>query len=524
MVKIKTRPGKPIGSKVAPLPADKAAARLREAADHRVAGRYDQAIPIYEDLERTNPLEGDPPYFLALIDLAEGRPAPARDRLARLVRRLPNAPLAWLAYAHALRDLGQWGEAIKASRRAIVLSPTDAGEKFALANALEIAGATDEALALLRILASEPSTRLGAVMNIARFSPSSITPEDMKDLSAALTEEQSPETRCSLYYSLGPLLERNKQYDEAFAAFMEGARIKRSILTGELVADERPLISEKTRAIHPDESRRIAETEVGHMQSLFTPAFIAEEQGRGSHLATPIFIVGMPRSGSTLIEQILSSHTKVQGLGETGTLFQTIGGKYPLRFLAPHGPNHYRELADAYLAGMHSRGWTTSARFIDKMLGNHVFIGMIHLMFPRATILHAVRDPMDTCLSIFRTQFFTGNEESYDLAEIGRAYVRYRKMMEHWAAVLPGRVIDVDHEALVADPETRIRWLVTEACGLNWDPACLEFHKTKRAVRTASVAQVRQPIFKTSVQRWRKYEKHLGPLFEALGPYAPPRS
>jgi hypothetical protein len=172
---------------------------------------------------------------------------------------------------------------------------------------------------------------------------------------------------------------------------------------------------------------------------------------------------------------------------------------------------------------MRERGWNNSGRFIDKMLNNFVFIGLIHLMFPKATILHAVRDPVDTCFSNFRTPFLTANEESYDLAEIGRSYVRYRQMMEHWDQVLPGRVIEVNHEALVADPEARIRWLVTQACGLEWDDACLAFHKTKRPVRTASVTQVRQPIFTTSVQRWRRYEKHLGPLLDALGPYAPQR-
>jgi hypothetical protein len=148
-------------------------------------------------------------------------------------------------------------------------------------------------------------------------------------------------------------------------------------------------------------------------------------------------------------------------------------------------------------------------------------IGLIHLMLPKAVILHSVRDPVDTCLACYRQLFETANECSYDLADIGHEYVRYREMMDHWASVLPGRVIDVSHEALVADPERQTRWLVTEACGLEWDPACLRFYETKRPVRTASVAQVRQPIFTTSVERWRRYEKHLAPLFEALGPYAP---
>ena len=155
------------------------------------------------------------------------------------------------------------------------------------------------------------------------------------------------------------------------------------------------------------------------------------------------------------------------------------------------------------------------------MLRNYMNVGMIHLMLPKAVILHSVRDPVDTCLACFRKLFQTGNETSYDLTEIGQEYVRYREMMDHWAAVLPGRVIEVSHEAMVADPEGQTRWLITEACGLDWDPACLRFYEAKRPVHTLSVAQVRQPIFTSSIERWRRYEKHLGPLFEALGPYAP---
>ena len=232
----------------------------------------------------------------------------------------------------------------------------------------------------------------------------------------------------------------------------------------------------------------------------------------------------MPRSGSTLVEQILSSHPKVQGLGETGALAGVVSNAFPIRLFKPEPAGHYHALAQAYLAGMHDRGWGGPPRFIDKMLYNYLYIGVAHLMFPRARILHSVRDPVDTCLANFRIQFMSGHETTYDLAEIGRQYVRYREMMDHWNQVLPGRVTEVDHEALVAEPDARIRWLVTQACGLAWDEACLAFHKTPRSVRTASVAQVRQPIFTTSVRRWRRYARHLGPLFDALGDYAPPEA
>ncbi len=227
----------------------------------------------------------------------------------------------------------------------------------------------------------------------------------------------------------------------------------------------------------------------------------------------------MSRSGSTLLEQVLSSHRQVQGLGECAALPDTVMGQYPIG-PASDGPGHFRDLAKAYLARLRGLGWNDAQYAVDKMLSNYLFVGMIHLMFPRAVIVHSVRDPVDTCLANFRKLFRTAHETSYDLGDIGRHYVRYREMMDHWEAVLPGRVTSVSHEALVANPEPRIRELIS-VCGLKWDPACLDFHKTERAVRTASVEQVRQPIFSTSVERWRRYERHLGPLFEALGPYAP---
>ena len=367
--------------------------------------------------------------------------------------------------------------------------------------------------------------RLSALIRIARLRPSDITPAELAEIAAAArSTDTAPEQRSAANTGLGEALERQGRYDEAFEAFATANRLRRAMLTGQIASPERSLFAPPTRSLDPAEAERLDAEQVGFMKAVFTPEFIAAREGAGHHLAAPIFIVGMPRSGSTLIEQILSSHPRVQGLGETGALAEAVGGAFPIKLFAPEGEDHFRKLAEDYLAGMHRRGWGGAPRFIDKMPHNYIHIGMIHLMFPKAVILHSTRDAADTCLANFRIQFQTGQEASYDLGDIGRQYARYREMMAHWNAVLPGRVIEVAHEALVADPEARIRWLVTEACGLEWNAACLAFHKTKRAVRTASVAQVRQPIFTSSVRRWRRYEKHLGPLFDALGPFAPARS
>ena len=254
---------------------------------------------------------------------------------------------------------------------------------------------------------------------------------------------------------------------------------------------------------------------IARIQARFTPDFIAAHAGQGATEPAPIFIVGMPRSGSTLIEQILAAHPRVQALGETGALPALLEAGAAMADDADFGG-----LARAASRALRQHGWKDHLRPVDKTLENYLHIGAIALMFPRAVILHAVRDPIDTCFSCFRQPFAEGAETLCDLADIGAEYVAYRGLMAHWDRVLPGRVIEVDHEALVAAPEARIRWLVTEACGLPWDDRCLAFHAVEGPVLTASAVQVRQPIFRTSLQRWRRYQRHLGPLIAALGPYA----
>jgi hypothetical protein len=246
-------------------------------------------------------------------------------------------------------------------------------------------------------------------------------------------------------------------------------------------------------------------------------AFLKRQLHRGSTSAAPIFIVGMPRSGSSLIEQILSSHRDVQSMGENAAL-STVVDK---GFTEPRREANWGDLAEDYLGLMRQRGWKGADRFVDKTLENHLRVGMIHLMFPQAVILDSTRDPVDTCLSCYRQLFTEGNETLYELPQIGRAYVRYRRVMEHWDRVLPGRVTRVEHEKLVADPEGQVRWLVGDACKLDWDPACLRFYEAEGVVRTASAAQVRRPMFLTSIRRWARFASELEPLLKALGPYAP---
>jgi tetratricopeptide (TPR) repeat protein len=506
-----------------PLTSEGLATSLRVAAELRVAQRYDEAISIYLEIERRNTDVADATYFLVLIDLARDRPGEALPRLRTLVKRYPQIPNLWNALAYTQDQLGQSDEAIAAYERLIALEPTSS--RTELAGLLEAVGRLDEANEIFCQLAAQPETRLVGIVSRAARHPGEVTPAERDELAATAVATETPlETRININFTLGEVLEAQRNHDAAFAAFDTANRLKRATLTGQIAAPERSLIGPSVRALPPDQVAHDDEAATSFVKSVFTADFIAAHRGRGHHIAAPIFVVGMPRSGSTLIEQILSSHRGVQGLGESDALRQVIANRYPYDLFAASPPDHFRVLADAYFRAQHARGWVSAPRFVDKLLHNYIHVGMIDLMFPKAVILHAMRDPVDTCLGAWRRNFRTGNEETYDLCDIGRAYVRYRGVMDHWMSVLPGRIVDVSHEAIVTDPERRIRWLVSEACGLDWDPACLLFHETKRTVRTASVAQVRQPIFTTSLQRWRLYEKHLGPLFDALGPYAPART
>ena len=338
--------------------------------------------------------------------------------------------------------------------------------------------------------------------------PDAITEVERAEMRAAAADARGDlDERIGLWFALGEALERAGDDDAAFEAFAEGNRLKRGELAARAETDPAAML-----ALHRASAERV--------RARFGADAIAGRQGQGLSTTAPIFVVGMPRSGSTLIEQILSAHPQVRALGETAALPRLL----ERGALAPGADQAaIRGLARQYLEAIRARGWRGAGRFVDKTLENYLHVGAIALMFPRAVILHAVRGPLDTCLSCWRQLFAEGAETLYDFAEIGAEYVAYRQTMEHWRDVLPGRVVDVDHEALIADPERQIRWLVTEAAGLTWDDACLSFPTAGAAARTASSVQVRQPIFRTSLGRWRRYEAKLGPLIEALGPYAPPR-
>jgi tetratricopeptide (TPR) repeat protein len=471
---------------------------LAEAGAHADAGRTDQAAQIYRRLERAFPQDIRAPYSLAVIDLGQGRLARARRRLEAVTALAPDHMPAQHNLGAARQQLGDWPGAAKAYQAAVALAPDAIEPRQALAAALTVLGRTAAALEHYRVLAEVPAARWAALTRMALIDAGAIDEAMLADMrSAAADLRLDPELRTGLLFGLGEALERRGAYDQAFAAFAEGNRLKRGSL--------RPSAPEAARA-HA--------AAADHVRSRFTAAFIAANDGKGSRSAAPIFVVGFPRSGSTLIEQILASHPAVQGLGETGVLPRLLERGYPA--VGDISATWLRDLAAAYLQAARDRGWDGKSRFVDKTLENYLHVGMIHLAFPRAVVLHAQRDPLDVGVSCFRQLFNSGNETLYDLADIGAEFGRHRSLMAHWLEVLPGRVADISHEALVADPETEIRALLT-AAGVSWDPAVMRFFERDGVVRTASAAQVRRPIFSDSVARWRRYEAHLAPLRAALG-------
>ena len=386
---------------------------------------------------------------------------------------------------------------------ALALNPADKDLRFNIAVAHKALRNLDLATALFSDLVSG-DRRLEALAHLSDIAPQRISADLEAEIAAAASDAGLPlDLRCVLAFNLGKVREQQGRYDAAFAAFAAGAALKAASLC--------------------DEPRRSEQEEADFLKFIkatFTADFLRREEDDGDPTTAPIFIVGLPRSGTTLVEQILASHPAVMGLGESEALNRAVSGRHPYDPAAAAPPGHYQALAADYLAAMRAQGWDGAGRFVDKTPANLWAVGMIHLMFPRAVILHTVRHPADTCLSNFQQLFEAGNPLSYDLAGLGRQYVRYHQAMDHWRAVLPGRVTDVRLEELTTDPDAQIRALVT-AAGLPWDDACLAFHANPRPVRTASANQVRQPMSTAAQDRWRHYAPHLAPLLEALGPYAP---
>ena len=408
-------------------------------------------------------------------------------------------------YAMTCVGLGQHERAI-GLYRGLLSGAAQAGElHLSIAHSLKTLGRAEEAITEYRAAAAARPAFGDAYWSLANLKTYRFLGAEVEQMRAA---EAAASTalidRYHLCFALGKALEDEEHYQESFECYARGNALKRSE-------------SRYQPKVHELNTR-------GQIQ-VCTPALFARLQHGGAPAPDPIFIVGLPRSGSTLIEQILASHSAVEGtqeLAEVPRLVMELQGRdwslenprYP-GVLAGMGGEDFRRLGEKYLTD--TRAYRTGkARFIDKMPNNFRHVGLIHLMLPNATIIDARREPMACCFGNFKQLFASGQEFAYSIEDIARYYRTYLELMRHWDAVLPGRVLRVHHEDLVNDLEGNVRRLL-QHCGLEFEPACIEFYKTERSVRTASSEQVRQPLYREGLEQWRHYEPWLGPLRAALG-------
>jgi tetratricopeptide (TPR) repeat protein len=455
-------------------------------------------------------LQQKPGYPEALIGLA--RAMHEQDQLdeclsllKQATEKAPENVEAWSQLGGVRMEQGESEQAETAFNKALALDPEMADAMTGLSNLKLEAGKIEEAEALAKQAIALKDDNLGARFQLVQVKKVKPGDENLAALEAQLQdiEKLNDDKRVSLHYALGKAYDDLKEYDKAFPQFLEGARIKRSKL--QYNADD-----------DAARSRRITE--------ICDKTFIEKLRGAGDPSTLPIFVLGMPRSGTTLTEQIVASHPDVFGAGELRDLMEVaqqmpISQKNFLSYpdnLAALSREDISRWGNDYVARLSKRA-PNAKHITDKMPANYMALGLIPLMLPNAKIIHVKRNPVDTCVSCFTRLFNRHQDATYNLTELGRHYVNYAKLMEHWRDVLPeGSFIEVQYEDIVADMEGQARRLI-HFCGLEWNDACLDFHKNTRKIRTASVTQVRQPIYNSSVERWRHYEKYLDPLLKELG-------
>jgi tetratricopeptide (TPR) repeat protein len=420
----------------------------------------------------------------------------AADRLDRNYRTL---------YAMTYVGLGLHERAIELYRELLTGAAQPADLHLSIAHSLKTLGRREEAVAGYRAAAAARTAYGDAYWSLANLKTYRFEDGELEQMRAAQSAAStSVVDRYHLCFALGKALEDQQQYQESFEYYARGNALKRS------ASRYRPEVFELNTRLQIE---------------VCTPEVFARHQHGGAPAADPIFIVGLPRSGSTLIEQILASHSAVEGTQELADIPRIVvdlrgrepeadNPRYPA-VLAQLTAEDYRRLGEKYLSD--TRIYRTGkARFIDKMPNNFRHVGLIHLMLPNARIIDARREPMACCFGNLKQLFASGQEFAYSVEDIARYYRTYLELMRHWDAVLPGRVLRVQHEDLVDDLEGNVRRLL-DYCELEFEPACVEFHKTERSVRTASSEQVRQPIYREGLDQWRHYEPWLGRLREALG-------
>ncbi len=468
------------------------------AMQHHNAGELNKAELIYQQLLQNNPNNPDALHLLGVIGFQVGQFEEAEKLITRGIAIKPDMDEAHNNLANVLEGLGRLEEAISHFQTSIKIKPGVARIHLNLGNAHKGLGQLDKALLHYHKTISIDSQFAEAHRQIAGIKKHTNYDDDIKNMETIFTKQGTTDyQKMHLAFGLGKAFEDIKQYEKSFKFIEKGNDIKRNKLN--------------TPVVNWDE-------QILRVKNTFSKALFKKFDGVGSQDKTPIFILGMPRSGTSLVEQILASHPVVHGAGEVQTLNKSISKFFNMANLLEVIPqasaSAFEQLGNEYVKSI--RTHSEKAGFItDKMPGNFKFIGMIKLILPNAKIIHCHRNPMDNCLSLYKNLFSKGHEFAYNQVELGEYYNCYKHLMNHWQKVLPDFIYNIQYEDVVADQELQTRKLL-QHCELEWDEACLKFHQTKRAVKTVSAVQVRKPIYTDSVQSWKRYEKQLAPLLKTL--------
>jgi tetratricopeptide (TPR) repeat protein len=511
--------------------------RIEEATAALVAEDRKTAETIFRDILKVDASHVGALCGLAAISLTVSRGHDALRLLRHALKQSAHLPLAWRGLCRTLIDLGRLTEAEAAVRHLLKIEAENPQNWVLLGTVLTRLMRQADAVPVfeeaVRLNPGEPRLRLSighlhktlgnrreceaaykscldldptfgeAYSSLADLKNYAFSDAEISAMQALLQGDGGDDDdQAQLHFALGRAFEHRKNYPLAFSHYTIGNARRRKTVPFDIERFE-------------DKSRRV--------QECFDGAFFASRAGGGWPDGSPIFVVGLPRSGSTLVEQILASHSRVEGTFELPNVLTIV------RELDHRNPEH-----DAYpeaVLGVPREAFATLGRryieetgplrsgrpqFIDKMPNNFSHVGLIHAMLPNARIVDVRRHPMDACFSTFKQYFAEGQSFSYDLGDLGRYYRCYLDLMDHWDAALPGKVLHLGYEALVRDPEANIRRLLAH-CGLEFEPACLAFHETKRSVRTASAEQVRQPLYASGVGYWKNFESELETLKRALG-------
>ena len=479
---------------------------IAEARGLTELGKTEEAFRVYERALVVNPFDPELHYLAGTAAWRALLVEECGKHLHEAARLAPLHPAPHQSLADWCLNSGQPAEALIHSSRAMAIAPREPEVLATRACALAATGSSGEAWDIILGLCEGAYTPCRALALRGRLAPMFGDEKETLAVMLRLLDRADPTTpdRTCVQFAAARLLEASGQFDAAFAQVQSGHAFR-------------------SRPHNPRWMREFVDRAVNY----YTPSKL-HDLPRASHGSRrPVFIVGMPRSGTTLVEQILASHPQVHGAGELGLIPQlaedacefdsTRGREYPqcMDALSLLTCDH---LAQKYLDQV-AKIDNTHRYLTDKLPLNFMHLGLLTVLFPDCHIIHCIRDPMDTCLSCYTTDFAVGHEFAQELGQLGDFYVQYRRLMQHWQQTLNVPLLEMSYERLVFDPDNTIHDLL-DGLQLPWDDKCIAFHRTRRPVGTASAQQVRRPIYHDSVGRWRHYEKHLGPLREALGDYA----